>query len=224
MLIEKANSGLHDFLEQLVKDKIKTTSKILDVGAGSGAFINRIKKYGGRFSAIEIDKDSFRVENVKLYSLDLNTDFADDINDKFDLIISIEVIEHIENPWHFIRQLKKLLANSGNILITTPNPENIPARLKFLLKGTIRGFEWFITKDSIHHESQHISPIFTSLFFRILEENDMIIESYRSFPKKGFLNSSIKTNFLSYIISFFLKGYKLGDNHIFIIKKKPKDK
>lgn len=220
MLIEKANKGLHDYLEDLLKDKLSVQTKILDVGAGSGAFINRITKYGGIYSAIEINKDAFELNNVKLYPLDLNNNFANDINEKFDLIICIEVIEHIENPRHFIRQLTQLLDDNGNILITTPNVENIPARLKFLLKGNIRGFEWFLTKDSSHHESQHISPIFTSLFFRILEDNDLFVESYYHFPSKGYLNSATFIQILTRVLSPVLKGYKFGENHIFMIKSK----
>lgn len=220
MFIEKANKGLHDFIEHILKDKILAKTKILDVGAGSGAFINRMMKYGGKFSAIEIDKNAFKVNSVKLYQLDLNTEFSDKFNDKFDLIISIEVIEHIENPHNFIRQLAKLLTVDGTIIITTPNTENIPARLKFLLNGNIRGFEWFISKDSMHHESEHISPIFTSLFFRILEDNNLFVESYYHFPSKGYLNSLNFIQILSRVLSPVLKGYKFGDNHIFMIKSK----
>lgn len=220
MLVEKANKGLHSFIEELIKNKITDSTNILDVGAGSGAFINRIAKYGGNYSAVEINKEAFQLQNVNLYILDLNSDFSEKINEKFDLIIATEIIEHIENPHHFIRQLKNLLAESGIIVITTPNPENIPGRLKFLLKGTLRGFEWFITKDSMHHESQHISPIFTSLFLRMLEENNLRIESYYPFPDKGFLNSTNKTKAISLILSKFLKGYKRGDTHIFFIRYK----
>lgn len=224
MFIEKANKGLHDYVEQILKDKISVQTKILDVGAGSGAFINRIKKYGGLYSAIEIAADAFELENIKLYQINLNSNFSDLINDKFDLIISIEVIEHIENPHNFIRQLVQLLNTDGTIIITTPNTENIPARLKFLLNGNIRGFEWFISKDSTRHESQHISPIFTSLFFRILEENDLQIESYYHFPSNRYLNSTKFIKILSQVLSPFLKGYKFGDNHIFIIKSKDNKK
>lgn len=220
MLIEKTNIGLHSFIENIIKNKITDKSKILDVGAGTGAFIERISKYGGIYSAIEIDEKSFNLNGIKLYKLDLNNDFAKEIDEKFDIIIAIEIIEHIENPHHFIRQLKKILARSGIIIITTPNPENIPSRLKFLFKGNIRGFEWFMTKNSNKHEMQHISPIFSSLFLRIIEENDMLLDSYYSFPRKKFTNSNKVIIILSRIIAPFLRGYKFGENHIFILKNK----
>ena len=45
--------------------------------------------------------------------------YNDEINDKFDNIILIEVFEHILNPLEFIKNLKSILNDNGNIIIMT---------------------------------------------------------------------------------------------------------
>lgn len=43
-----------------------------------------------------------------------------DIDEKFDLIYSLEVIEHIENPYIFLKEIKSLLKPDGKFFLTTP--------------------------------------------------------------------------------------------------------
>jgi 2-polyprenyl-3-methyl-5-hydroxy-6-metoxy-1,4-benzoquinol methylase len=45
-----------------------------------------------------------------------------DLNDKFDIIVAGDLIEHLENFNGFIDSCKKSLAPGGSILISTPNP------------------------------------------------------------------------------------------------------
>jgi len=51
---------------------------------------------------------------------DLNKDF-NFTKKKFDTIIASEIIEHMDNPLHFLIECKKLLKNKGVIILTTPN-------------------------------------------------------------------------------------------------------
>jgi len=55
------------------------------------------------------------------------------IKDKmFDLIIAMDVIEHIKDTELFINELKRVLKNNGAIIITTPNYSNLKFTLKLL--------------------------------------------------------------------------------------------
>jgi hypothetical protein len=56
----------------------------------------------------------------------------------FVLVNAIEVIEHVESPIGFLRNIGRMLSLRGVAVITTPNVDSLPARLKFLLFGKIR--------------------------------------------------------------------------------------
>jgi 2-polyprenyl-3-methyl-5-hydroxy-6-metoxy-1,4-benzoquinol methylase len=74
--------------------------------------------------------------NSKIYGVDSvdseSTDIRFDLNNIFperwkqaDTIIASEVIEHLDNPYIFLRQCLRLLNNDGILIITTPNPSNL---------------------------------------------------------------------------------------------------
>jgi len=45
---------------------------------------------------------------------------------QFDTILCGELIEHLEEPYRFLRQLKKLLKPGGRLVLSTPNPLGFP--------------------------------------------------------------------------------------------------
>ncbi|MFK7784583.1 MAG: class I SAM-dependent methyltransferase, partial [Crocinitomicaceae bacterium] len=60
------------------------------------------------------EKKGLTMHKGKLEDLNLESDF-------FDLIIGIEVIEHISDPHFFVREIQRTLRKGGAVYITTPN-------------------------------------------------------------------------------------------------------
>ena len=71
-------------------------------------------------------------------------------------MVAQEIIEHLENPRHFLRQCRSLLAPGGVILLTTPNIEDVYSRVRFLVQGR---FAFFCQGDYL--ESGHKTPLTT---------------------------------------------------------------
>ena len=97
--------------------------KVLDVGCGVG----KLAEYIGPENYVGIDKDPESVNtakeqhpNHKFYL----SDRPDTIEDKFDTVVALAVIEHVDNPIEFMIHLKSLLATKGLIVITTPHPRS----------------------------------------------------------------------------------------------------
>ncbi len=155
-LVERCAPGTH---RQLAKHiaclGLPQDSLVLDVAAGSGAFIERMRATGLKnFMAIELNHKDFQIKGVPVHSFDLNADFAQNISMQFDLITAVEIIEHLDNPRHFLRELRKLLKPGGHLVITSPNVEHWMARLKFLIKGEPKHFGLVDIQTQ-----RHISPI-----------------------------------------------------------------
>ena len=139
-------------------------------------------------------------------------DFASQFGtEKFNLVTAIEVIEHVESPIGFLRNIGNLLAPGGVAVITTPNVESLPARLKFLLRGKIR------TMDE-HGEPTHISPIFTDLLDRqYLKRTSLQLQEHYVFPANGFQLSRKMFSIILGILAGLMPGESIkGDNHVWV--------
>lgn len=111
--------------------------KMLDIGCGTGNLLSQVKKiktdivlYGADYT----DFSNLASKGIIFKQVDCNENFSE-LFDTFDLITTSEVIEHLENGRHFLRQLEKMLTPKGRIIITTPNPESLTSIISFIVKG-----------------------------------------------------------------------------------------
>ncbi|MBE7442733.1 MAG: class I SAM-dependent methyltransferase [Flavobacteriales bacterium] len=121
-------------------EKFRKTNKMLDVGCGPGLFLIEAKKRGWEVYGTEFtDKQLEYLKNKGINTLKgklTNESFEDNM---FDVIISSEVIEHINNPVEEMQQFHRLLRKGGLVYITTPNFNAIE---RYLLKGDYEIIEY----------------------------------------------------------------------------------
>jgi 2-polyprenyl-3-methyl-5-hydroxy-6-metoxy-1,4-benzoquinol methylase len=147
--------GLHEFVVEKSRDYLPKGALVLDVGAGSGALGARLSDTGLAVNAVDIVSENFRLENsIPFFQADLNGNFADVIEKEFDGLFAVEIIEHLENPWHFLRQCSKLIKPGGYLVLTTPNISNPLSLAIFLRTGT---FHWFSDHD--YSSYGHLTPL-----------------------------------------------------------------
>lgn len=110
-----------------VKSIIKENEpELLDVGCGTGWTTSIWQKYGFNVTGLEpshsryeFAKDNYNVNVINGHLADL------EIHKEFDVIVLRHVLEHIEDPGDFLRQLNAHLKQGGLILITIPNINSI---------------------------------------------------------------------------------------------------
>jgi 2-polyprenyl-3-methyl-5-hydroxy-6-metoxy-1,4-benzoquinol methylase len=108
-----AASNLHrSCLSAIDKLQLPPKASALDLGAGEGAFSQRLLEKGYQVVAVELDRARFKLP-IPHYSLDLNLDFSDRIAQRFDLVVAIEIIEHLSSTRHFIANCLRLLKPDG---------------------------------------------------------------------------------------------------------------
>jgi SAM-dependent methyltransferase len=153
-LRECATPGLHgEVFDYLARFFPAQGGPVLDLGAGTGAWASRLLQHGfADVTAIDLNPGPFAAK-ASFIPGDLNQDFGRLLGEKkFLLITALEVIEHLENPAHFLRECAGLLGPGGSLVLTTPNIESMPARIKFLFQGRLRHFDR-------QGDSTHITPI-----------------------------------------------------------------
>jgi SAM-dependent methyltransferase len=215
MLHTTTNGGLHGFVGQRVLAKyVRPGSRAVDLGTGPGAMAETLRSLGCDVLAVDRDSEGFEAA-VPHLSVDLNcANFSSKIGQgRFELVTAIEVVEHVENPIGFLRNVGKLLAPGGIAVITTPNVDSLPARVKFLFKGKIR------TMDE-RGEPTHISPIFFDLLQRqFLPLAGVELREHLVFPPNGYQLTRRPLAWLFRIASMALPGVcLLGDNHVLVIE------
>ena len=172
-----ALQGLHEFVVNNAIPFLPAGATVLDIGAGSGAMSARLSDVGFSVSAVDIVTSNFKLKDkVAFYEADLNADFADIIGKSFDGLFAIEVIEHLENPRHFLRQCHQLLRPGGHIVVSTPNIDN-PVSTALFLRGGF--FHWFA--DVNYVKDGHLTPLSQLQLQRIVAECKFSIEWQASF-------------------------------------------
>ena len=134
----------------------------LDIGAGSGELIRRLGETNEHIhsKACDYTDSLMQVPGVSVDIVNLNTDSLPYQDGQFDLVTATEVIEHLENPRRFLRDIYRVLKPGGVCVLSTPNVLNLNSRLRFLWFGFAELFGPLPIGDrTIESTAGHISPI-----------------------------------------------------------------
>ncbi len=109
--------------------------KVLDIGCGSGGFILHLKeKYN--CEVLGIDPNKINTDVASRHKLEVINNYPENVlglDNRFDIVTSFEVIEHLYDHINTIKTFEKSLKSGGLGLISTPNAFNIIRRVKFAL-------------------------------------------------------------------------------------------
>ena len=154
-----AAEGVHEAVLALLKSE--PPGRLFDAPAGEGAFALHARERGYTVVCGDIAPARFQASDMTCQKLDLNQPW-DLESESFDCVVSIEAVEHLENPWHLVREANRVLKTQGTLILTTPNILSIRSRLSYLLRGYPVYFTYMVQRDSRSKEERpidHINPI-----------------------------------------------------------------
>ena len=147
---------------------------ILDIGCGGGLLCEPLNRLGATITGIDASNDN--IEVAKLHSKEMNLKIEyircspENLNFKneFDVILNMEVVEHVSNTSLFIKNCSKLLKKNGIMFVATIN-KNLKSYI-FAILGAEYILRWL--------------PIGTHDWERFLTPNDLeIIANENNFAK-----------------------------------------
>jgi len=98
--------------------------EILDIGCGYGYLTYSMKNLGHDVIGIDISSRAIQIAKKRLGDFFENAtieEYFEKSKKRFDLIVALEIIEHLIDPNTFLSYCSKFLKKNGKIIITTPN-------------------------------------------------------------------------------------------------------
>lgn len=197
--LHSINSTRFNYINNKVKINKK---KILDIGCGGGILSEKLEVHGGLITGIDISNELINVaknhsnNNIKYHKCDI-FEFKEKKNNKYDIIICMEVLEHINNQDAFIKTCKQKLKTKGNLFISSLN-KNINTYTKIILLGE---YISNIIPKGTHLYKKFITPKSINLILKKYKLN--IIETkginYNPITNQTKITNNVKNNYIMQI-------------------------
>ena len=107
-------------------DKLQTCGYVLNIGSGYGFLEEELNKRPDKKFTIEGDDiGQLRIDNFVggvCHKLNFMTDeIPQEMVGKYDLVMGLHILEHINAPVEYLKRLKPLIKRNGKLLIEVPN-------------------------------------------------------------------------------------------------------
>ena len=118
---DQYTNGVLEYMESILLEDNYENKEVLEIGCGVGYLLNKIKQKKGSVLGVEpgiqgqIASERYGIKVIEGFYPEV------DIDDKFDIIVSYCVLEHVPDPYSFLTNLKPLLKPNGKVFIIVPN-------------------------------------------------------------------------------------------------------
>lgn len=211
---------VHEKAFDLFQKYVPHAARVLDVGAGSGAFTQRLLDHGYQsLEALEVNAEAFQVKEIAVHPLNLEQSWADQLPEPFDALVTLEVIEHLENPWHFARQCSAAIRPGGIVVLSTPNIQSSRSRIEFVLNAEFRFFHQKHFEQIGHMTSMTKNQICQVFSCAGCEFVDFDHSRHKGMPRPTSARKLLRA--LIYGASYpFMSGAKHGEAGIFVFRRR----
>jgi len=122
---EQYNHFMH-IATYMYAEEFVNNMNVLDYGSGSGYGAYLLSKTAKSVTAVDVNKEAILFSKNKYSKNNLKFKCISDLKleDKYDIITSFQVIEHVADDKKFIQEIKQFLKPGGVLLISTPNKKD----------------------------------------------------------------------------------------------------
>jgi len=123
------DAGFFDLEQELFSGNPQGPS-VLDVGCAAGALLAMLKERGWKTRGVEISGP--QAEHCRTRGLDVRELPLEENHFPyycFDVVLASHLIEHLNNPGNFVREVRRILRPNGRFYVTTPNIAGLQARI-----------------------------------------------------------------------------------------------
>lgn len=115
--------------------------RMVDVGCGGGGLRRAVGARVSSYCGLDAVRYAALPSDVAFHQIDLDQPLWTLSIEHADVVVAVETIEHLENPWAFMRQLVRLTAPAGLVIVTTPNQLSALSLVTLLAKRRFSAFQ-----------------------------------------------------------------------------------
>lgn len=145
---------------------------VFDIGSGNEILAESIKRTGLDYKSFDIAPAT---ETVRQWNIEEPFPYSD----RADVVVLLEVVDHLNNPWLGLRNVAEVLRPGGHLILSTPNPSWSGSRLTLLGRGVLAMF----TDDDlvINH---HVFTPWRHVIHRLLADSSFSSITFTQLGKK----------------------------------------
>jgi 2-polyprenyl-6-hydroxyphenyl methylase/3-demethylubiquinone-9 3-methyltransferase len=171
--------------------------KLLDVGCGGGLIAEPMTRLGAKVTGIDASEKNIKVAKFHAEQMNLKINYLattpENLNEQFDVILCLEIIEHVADVDLFIRSCSKLLKKNGIIFFATLN--RTAKSFLFAIVGAEYILNWL--PKGTHDWNKFLKPseiILTALKYQ-LEFKEKIGFKFNIFSREWQKSKDIDVNY-----------------------------
>ncbi len=119
-----------------IKNIVGDGKEVLDIGCRDGALTSFFSK-SNKVLGVDIDETALSEAKanlgIEIMKIDLNGDWKELGDKKFDVVVAGEVLEHLYNPDSVTRKISSHLNSGGKLVGSVPNAFSLKNRLRYLI-------------------------------------------------------------------------------------------
>jgi 2-polyprenyl-6-hydroxyphenyl methylase/3-demethylubiquinone-9 3-methyltransferase len=136
--------------------------KLLDIGCGGGLLSEPMTRMGAKVTAVDATAPNIKTAMVHAEQVGLDIDYRHGTAEgllaagegPYDIVLNMEVVEHVADPASFLRDTARLVAPGGLMFIATIN--RTPRALAFAIIGAERILRWL--PEGTHDYDKLVKP------------------------------------------------------------------
>ena len=165
-------------ISSIFKNYCDNKSIVLEVGCGYGFFSEIVSQYCSSLYATDINDyfpSSLKKKKKIKYYKNVDAQKLPYKNNYFDIVYSIDVVEHIENDIAFINENLRVLKKGGKLIIGTPNRNRL---INFILKKLKRERKYplCVGKDMVGNDVIHLREYYLDEIMNLLNKSSYNIK------------------------------------------------
>lgn len=135
----------NDAIYRMVADALAARGvaggRLVDVGCGGGALWAELRGRFHRYCGLDAVRYESFPADAEFHQVDLDSTNWPIAEGVADAVTAVETIEHLENPWAFVRSLARIVKPGGWVVVTTPNQLSVLSLLTLLSKRRFSAFQ-----------------------------------------------------------------------------------